>query len=232
MILRTKSITLGYNDKDVIKDMSLEILGGDIVSIIGPNGSGKSTLLRGIMRNLKLKEGNIYLYERDIYSYSHRKLGRKVAYLPQRRNCPGDITVQNLISYGRYPHISWRNKWRDKDGEIVIWAAQTTGVKDMLDRPMKSLSGGESQRVWLAMILAQKTDIIILDEPITALDISYQIELLQILKSINESLDMTIVMVLHDINLAAQYSDALYILKDGKIYNSGKPSDIVDRHML
>lgn len=225
-------LQVGYEDNIIIEDLSLNIPKGKVVSIIGPNGCGKSTLLKTLCRMLKPIKGEIFLEDTPIRQLKSKVVAQKVALLAQHNSAPADMTVKQLVYYGRYPHKSWHQGRTKEDEEIVHWAMQSTGVVAYKERKVATLSGGERQRVWLAMALAQKPDILFLDEPTTYLDISHQLELMELVKEINEKLNMTIVMVLHELNQASRYSDYLYIMKKGKIVASGKPRDIINKDIL
>ena len=225
-------LQVGYEDNIIIEDLSLNIPKGKVVSIIGPNGCGKSTLLKTLCRMLKPIKGEIFLEDTPIRQLKSKVVAQKVALLAQHNSAPADMTVKQLVYYGRYPHKSWHKGRTKEDEEIVHWAMQSTGVLAYKERKVNALSGGERQRVWLAMALAQKPDILFLDEPTTYLDISHQLELMELVKEINEKLNMTIVMVLHELNQASRYSDYLYIMKKGQIVASGKPKDIINKDIL
>lgn len=231
-ILKAEDITVKYDDKEVVKKVSIDIAKGEIVSIIGPNGSGKSTILKVLSRYLKPAEGKILLEEKDIHKMKTKQVARKIAVLPQIRNVSSDITVETLVSYGRYPYLKFDNRLKTEDYEIIEWAITKTGMSDMKDRMIETLSGGEQQRAWIAMALAQKPKILILDEPTTFLDISYQLEVLELIKEMNEKLGITIIMVLHDINQAIRFSHKIYTIKDGRVYKSGNAKKLINQELL
>lgn len=230
--LETQDININYGDKSILKKVNIEIQSGKIVTIIGPNGSGKSTLLKAISGYLKPLSGQINLNGVNIKSLKKKEMAKKMAVLPQIKDVPSDITVENLVSYGRYPHLSFRKRFSNKDKSIVQWAIEKTGLKEYKDRYINTLSGGERQRAWIAMALAQKPKIVLLDEPTTYLDISYQLEVLEIVKELNVNLNLTVVMVLHDLNQAARYSDYIYVLNEGRVYSHGKPENIIKADLL
>lgn len=232
IILRGEDLEISYEDKKIIQQLNIEINKGEVYTIVGPNGCGKSTLLKGISRCKKLQKGNIYLNTRNISKCDSKEIAKNIAILPQMRNVPGDIKVKTIVGYGRYPHLGLRNRFEEKDHKIVKWAMEKTGVSDFADREIGTLSGGEGQRVWIAMALAQKTDILILDEPTTFLDISHQLEVLELVKELNKELGITIIMVLHDLNLAARYSSRIIVMKQGKIIVEGKPEEVLEESML
>ena len=232
MAMETKNLKIKYGDKIILKNANFKVNDGEIVTIIGPNGSGKTTLIKALSRYVKQASGNIYLRGKDIYSIPTKEIAKQVAILPQVKHVSADITIENLVSYGRYPHLSFGQRINNKDKEIIAWAIEKTGLKELKDRYMGNLSGGESQRAWIAMALAQKPEILILDEPTTYLDISYQLETLELVKELNKSLGITVIMVLHDLNQAARYSDKIYVLKDGNIRAYGKPRNIIEANLI
>lgn len=232
MNIEVKNLQVKYGEKIALSDANMEIARGEIVTIIGPNGSGKSTLIKSIARCLKSSNGEIIVDGININSYSTKMLAKKMAILPQVKHISGDITVKSLVSYGRYPHLGFGRRLDNKDREIIDWAIEKTGLVNLKERNVMTLSGGERQRAWIAMALAQKPEILILDEPTTYLDISYQLEVLELIKQLNESLGITVIMVLHDLNQAARYSDNIYVLMDGKVCNYGKPKNIIKSKLL
>ncbi|MBU5312431.1 ABC transporter ATP-binding protein [Tissierella carlieri] len=232
MGMETKNLQVKYGDKVVLKDANFKVNNGEIVTIIGPNGSGKTTLIKALSRCIKSHSGDIYLDGKDIYQIPTKKIAREVAILPQVKNVSADVTIENLVSYGRYPHLGFGKRIKKDDRDIIHWAIEKTGLIKLRDRYIATLSGGERQRAWIAMALAQKPKILILDEPTTYLDISYQLEVLELVKELNESLGITVIMVLHDLNQAARYSDNIYVLRDGQICECGKPNNILQTKML
>lgn len=232
MKMEGKSLYGKYGDKLVLKGIDIKIENGEIVTIIGPNGSGKSTLIKILSRCLKPMSGNVFLEGVDITKISTKEIAKKVAILPQVKNVSYDITVEGLVSYGRYPHLKFGKRIGEKDLEIIHWAIEKTALTNLKDRYVNTLSGGERQRAWIAMALAQKPEVLFLDEPTTYLDISYQLEVLELVKELNESLGLTVIMVLHDLNQAARYSDNIYVLKDGEIFQYGRPKNIIESKLL
>lgn len=232
MAIEGKNLQVKYGDKLVLKDANIKINKGEIVTIIGPNGSGKTTLIKALSRCLKPHSGKIYLNGKDIYKVPTKEVAKEVAILPQIKNVSQDITVESLVSYGRYPHLSFRQRINKEDKDIINWAIEKTGLMEFRDRNVVTLSGGERQRAWIAMALAQKPKILILDEPTTYLDISYQLEILELVKELNKSLDITVIMVLHDLNQAARYSDNIYVVRDGEIFQYGEPNNIIKSELL
>lgn len=217
-MIQVNNVSLGYDDHVVVNDLSIDIPSHEITTIIGANGCGKSTLLKSITRYLKPFSGSILLEGHDIHGMKPQDLARKMAVLPQMRNVPADVKVKTLVSYGRYPYMKFGKRLTPKDYEIVDWALEKTGLLDLKNRRVSTLSGGEQQRAWIAMAVAQKTEILILDEPTTYLDISYQLEVLELIRELNKELNLTIIMVLHDINHAARYSHKIIAMKEGNIH--------------
>lgn len=231
-MIEAKNIKVGYENRTIIEDLSLKINEGEIVSIIGPNGSGKSTLLKSLSKLLKRESGEVLLYEKFLDSMKNNEVSKVLSMVYQQNTSPSDITVRDLVYYGRIPHKKWYESKNKEDLEIVDWALENTGVKKYEDRVVSNLSGGERQRVWLSMALAQKTNILLLDEPTTYLDMCHQLELMELVKTINEKFNMTILMVLHDLNQAARYSHRVIIMKDGNIVADGKPEDVINKEII
>lgn len=232
LALETKKLSVKYGDKLILQDIDIEINQGEIVSIIGPNGSGKSTLIKALSRCLKLSGGEIFLHEKDIFSVKSKEIAQEIAVLPQIKKSPKDLSVENLVSFGRYPHLGFGKKLSSRDKDIVAWAIEKTGLSEYSQRLLYSLSGGERQRAWIAMALAQEPNILILDEPTTYLDISFQLEILELIKDLNQSLNLTVIMVLHDLNQAARYSDKIYVLNQGEIQHCGSPETTIRNNLL
>lgn len=230
--LEAKNLTISYGHKVALKEANIKIEQGKIVTIIGPNGSGKSTLLKSLSRYLKPCKGKINLNGVDISQLHNKKIAQEMAILPQEKLTSSDIRVEDLVSYGRYPHLRFGKRLSKKDKEIVQWAMEKTGLLDYKDRLITTLSGGEKQRAWIAMALAQKPKILLLDEPTTYLDISYQLEVLELVRELNNTLNLTVVMVLHDLNQAARYSDNIYVLNKGRVCHYGKPENIMETNLL
>lgn len=232
MILQAKDICVSYDRKEVLKGVNLDIQQGDIVSIVGPNGSGKSTILKVLARTLKPQKGKVFLENRDINELNTKSIARRLAVLPQVRSIPAAFTVETLVGYGRYPHLGFGHKLKLKDHEIVDWAIDKASMSELRHRYIETLSGGECQRAWIAMALAQKADILLLDEPTTFLDISYQLETLELLRELNSKLGLTIVMVLHEINQAVRYSKKVYALKEGEVYIHSDGNRLLTKEFL
>lgn len=226
--IETKDLSLSYGDTLIIKELDLKIPKGEITVFIGGNGCGKSTLLRSIARLLKPMSGAILLEGDAIANLSTKEVARRMAILPQSPVAPEGLTVLQLVKQGRYPYQSWLKQWSDEDESKVNAALSATALEDLKDRSVDSLSGGQRQRAWIAMTLAQDTDIILLDEPTTYLDMTHQIEILDLLYDLNERENRTIVMVLHDLNLACRYAHNIVAIKDKEIYAQGQPEYVIN----
>jgi len=216
----------------IVEGLTVTIPTKKITAIIGPNGCGKSTLLKALARILIPKQGEVEINEVDVLLQSTKIIARQLGLLPQNPRSPDGITVSDLIQRGRYPHQGIFRQWSREDETSVNNALMLTGLTNIADRPIDELSGGQRQRVWIAMLLAQETPIMLLDEPTTHLDIAHQIEVLDLLKELTEQHNRTIVMVLHDINLAVRYADNLIAMRDGKIETSGEPHNVVTAQMI
>lgn len=230
--ISTKELDISYDDVLIVSDMEMDIKQGKITSIIGPNGCGKSTVLKAIGRILKPKKGLVLLSGEDIKKLSTKEIATKMAILPQTPTAPSGLTVSELIAYGRFPHQKGFGKLTAKDKEIIQWALSVTKLLDYEEREVDTLSGGQRQRVWIAMALAQQTDLILLDEPTTYLDMSHQMEVLELLYELNRTQGCSIVMVLHDLNLAARFSDIMIAMRDGKIIKQGNPKEVMRVEVL
>ncbi|WP_438349285.1 ABC transporter ATP-binding protein [Paenibacillus sp. FA6] len=226
------SISIRYEQKSIINDFSFAVKQGEIMSIIGPNGSGKSTILKAISRLIPYHKGKVMLEDMNLKSMSAKQVARKMCMLSQKNQAPSDMTVVDLVSYGRYPHKKWFEKLNHDDMEVVHWALEKTHLTAYKDRTVSSLSGGESQRAWIAMALAQRPKIMLLDEPTTYLDISHQHEVLELIRELNAEMGMTIVMVLHDLNQASRYSDNIVVVQDGEKAMCGTPNEVMTEDMI
>ena len=216
----------------IVEGLTVTIPTQEITAIIGPNGCGKSTLLKALARILIPEQGNVEVNEVDVHSQSTKVIARQLGLLPQNPRSPDGITVSDLIQRGRYPHQGIFRQWSREDETSVNNALMLTGLTNFADRSIDELSGGQRQRVWIAMLLAQETPIMLLDEPTTHLDIAHQIEVLDLLKELTEQHNRTIVMALHDINLAARYANNLIAMRDGKIKTSGESRNVVTAQMI
>ncbi|HKM00588.1 MAG TPA: ABC transporter ATP-binding protein, partial [Sedimentibacter sp.] len=200
MNISVENLNVNYCDKEILKDVSFQVKSGEVISIIGPNGSGKSTLIKALSRCLRPVKGNILFDKNNINTINTKEIARKLSVLPQEKNISLDISVEELVSYGRFPHLNFGGKLKKEDNDIISWAMEKTRLENMRKRLVHTLSGGERQRAWIAMSLAQKPQVMILDEPTTYLDISYQLEILELIKELNDTLGITVIMVLHDLN--------------------------------
>lgn len=230
--LRGENLTLSYGKKVIANDLNVVIPDGEFTAIIGPNGCGKSTLLRTLSRLMKPAQGKVLLDGELIQRFATKEVARRIGLLPQNASAPGDISVQELVSRGRYPHQPLFTRWSKEDERAVTKAMRATGVEALADQPVDTLSGGQRQRAWLAMVLAQKTSIMLLDEPTTWLDISHQIDLLELLCHLNRDHGFTLAAVLHDLNQACRYATHLIALREGKIIAEGKPKEIVTAELI
>lgn len=230
--INIKDLKIGYDKKIIIEGLDLSIEEGKVTSIIGPNGCGKSTLLKSIGRILKKEKGEVFLLDKNMDNMKSKEIAEKLAILSQNPTAPSELKVEELVSYGRYPHRSNVNKLSRKDKEKIEWALKVTNTLEFRERELSDLSGGQRQRVWLAMALSQETNVLLLDEPTTFLDMSHQLEVLNIVNNLNEKHKCTVVMVLHDINHAAKYSDFIIAMKDGKILYKDEPNSIMNKEVL
>ncbi|SHH77700.1 ABC transporter ATP-binding protein [Sporanaerobacter acetigenes] len=231
-VVKISNLQLGYEKKTVVRNFTTNIEKGEIVSIIGPNGSGKSTILKSLVKLLKIQEGMVHIGKNSITNMSNKEVSQNLSILLQHNTSPSDISVRDLIYYGRLPHKKWYQSKDIDDEQIIDWAIENANLKELQYKKINCLSGGERQRVWLAVALAQEPKVLLLDEPTTYLDISYQLELLELVKKLNQNLNMTVIMVLHDLNQAAKYSDRIIVLKKGQIVGNGSPREIFTKELL
>ncbi|HEY2419908.1 MAG TPA: ABC transporter ATP-binding protein [Neobacillus sp.] len=230
--IETKNLSLSYGETLIINELNLQIPKGEITVFIGANGCGKSTLLRSIARLLKPKSGAVLLEGKAIAKLSTREVAKKMAILPQSPVAPEGLTVLQLVKQGRYPHQSWLKQWSEEDEKKVNDALKATRLDELKERTVDSLSGGQRQRAWIAMTLAQDTDMLLLDEPTTYLDMTHQIEILDLLFELNEEKKRTVVMVLHDLNLACRYAHNIVAIKDQKVLAQGLPEYVINRSLV
>jgi len=230
--LCANDLTLGYGEDIIIDDLNITVPKGEITVLIGGNGCGKSTLLRSLARLLKPKDGNVILNGDDIAKLQTKEVAKRLAILPQGPVVPEGLTVMDLVQQGRHPHRKLFKQWSEADKKAVHHALDATNMLDLKERTVDSLSGGQKQRAWIAMTLAQETDTILLDEPTTYLDMTHQIEVLDLLFDLNERDGRTIVMVLHDINLASRYAHHIVAIKDQNIFAQGKPEEIISCSLI
>lgn len=230
--LRGEQLTLAYGNKTIAESLNVTIPDGHFTAIIGPNGCGKSTLLRTLSRLMTPASGHVWLDGAQIQQYASKEVARRIGLLAQNATTPGDITVQELVARGRYPHQPLFTRWRKEDEEAVNKAMRATGISDLALQSVDTLSGGQRQRAWIAMVLAQETAIMLLDEPTTWLDISHQIDLLELLSELNREKGYTLAAVLHDLNQACRYATHLIALRDGRIVAEGAPKEIVTADLI
>ena len=230
--ISTKNLNISYGNLDIVKDLNLDIPKGKITTIIGSNGCGKSTILKTIARIIQAKSGDIFVNNINIKEQSPKDLAKVMAVLPQSPQAPSGLTVEELISYGRFPHQKGFGKMKKEDEDIVTWALKSTGIEEFRERPMEALSGGQRQRAWIAMALAQQTEILILDEPTTYLDLAHQLEILKLLEELNRKQGTTIVMVIHELNNAARFADHMIGVKKGKVVCQGTAHEVMTKENL
>lgn len=225
-MLEVNHVDFSIGNTRILQDIHFSCSRGEIMTIIGPNGCGKSTLLKVISRIYKPESGSVTLLNRDVHSYDTRELARIMAILPQKKIAAGDMTVEQLVQYGRYPHCKFGRRLTPEDYQKVDQALESTGIGHLRKRLLSTLSGGESQMAWITMCVAQDPEILLLDEPTTYLDISYQLEVLELVRKLNREKGLTILMVLHDINQAIRYSDRIYMMEKGKGYRLGRAGEV------
>lgn len=230
-VLKTESLTLAYDGAPIVSEMDLLVPAGQITALVGPNGCGKSTLLRGLARLLKPRCGAVLLNGKAIHAMPTKSLAQLLGILPQGPVAPEGLTVRELVAQGRYPHQRWFQQWTDADEHATQQALTMTHMIELAGRPVDALSGGQRQRAWIAMTLAQETRIVLLDEPTTFLDMSHQIEVMHLLRDLNRD-GRTIVLVVHDLNLAARYAHHLIAMRSGQVVVSGAPADVMTPAML
>jgi len=230
--LVAEHVTLSYGDRTVVEELGLTLAPGRITAIVGANGCGKSTLLRALARLLPPREGRVLLDGQDIASMHPKSVARILGLLPQSPIAPEGILVADLVGRGRHPHQKLLASWSKADYKAVADALEATSIADLAERPVDELSGGQRQRVWIAMALAQDPDILLLDEPTTFLDVTHQVEVLDLLHDLNIRRGTTVAMVLHDLNLAARYADELVAVHQGKVFAQGPPTEVVTEELV
>ncbi|MFC0522961.1 ABC transporter ATP-binding protein [Pontibacillus salicampi] len=230
--LYTEHLQVGYGEKSIVEDLTLHIPDQQITTIIGANGCGKSTLLKAITRIISHQSGSIVLDGESISKEDTKALAKKMAILPQTPENASGLTVGELVSYGRFPYQKSFGRLSTKDREVIQWALEVTGTAEFMYQSVDALSGGQRQRVWIAMSLAQETDMIFLDEPTTYLDMAHQLEVLELLEKLNKEEGRTIVMVLHDLNHAARFADNIIAMKDGDIIQTGSSEEVMTKQVL
>ncbi|WP_415952328.1 ABC transporter ATP-binding protein [Streptomyces sp. KLOTTS4A1] len=230
--LSTRALTLAYEDRTVVPALDLAVPDGKVTMIVGPNACGKSTTLRALGRLLKPRSGSVLLDGTELAKLPTKRIAQQIGLLPQTPVAPEAITVADLVSRGRQPHQSWWQQWSEADERAVAEAMERTDVADLAERSVDELSGGQRQRVWIAMALAQETGLLLLDEPTTYLDISHQVEVLDLVRQLNHDKGRTVVVVLHDLNQAARYADHLVAMKAGEVVASGPPAEVVTADLV
>ncbi|QIG43304.1 ABC transporter ATP-binding protein [Nocardioides anomalus] len=224
--LGAELVTVGYGGAPVVRELTLDIPDGQVTTIVGPNGCGKSTLLRTLARLLKPTSGRVRLDGASIDDVPTREVSQRLALLPQSPVAPDGLLVRDLVSRGRHPHQRWFQQWSSADEDVVEQALRMTDTWELRDRPIDQLSGGQRQRAWVAMTLAQDTELVLLDEPTTYLDLAHQVEVLDLVTRLNRERGRTVAMVLHDLNLAARCSDLVVVMKDGVVVTQGSPREV------
>ncbi|GGM44700.1 iron-enterobactin transporter ATP-binding protein [Longimycelium tulufanense] len=230
--LRAEALRLAYGENVVVDGLDLDVLDGTVTAVIGPNGCGKSTLLRALGRLLGPQGGQVLLDGKRIDRMSTKEVARILGVLPQAPQAPEGLTVADLVARGRHPHQRWYRQWSSDDETAVAEALRKTGMLEFAERTLDQLSGGQRQRAWISMALAQGTDLLLLDEPTTYLDLAHQVDVLDLVQQLHAELGRTVVMVLHDLNLAARYADRLVAMRDGKIVAEGAPGDVLTEQLL
>ncbi|WP_135548690.1 ABC transporter ATP-binding protein [Paenibacillus cymbidii] len=230
--LHTKQLDIAYEERTIVEDLNITIPSGKITALVGANGSGKSTILKTMARIMKPKKGGVFLDGQSIHRQSTKEVAKQLAILPQNPTAPEGLTVSELVSYGRFPHQKGFGLLSKEDKDIVRWAVDVTGMVEFAERPVDQLSGGQRQRAWISMALAQMTDLLFLDEPTTFLDMAHQLEVLNLLRKLNEQEKRTIVMVVHDLNHATQYAHHMVAIKQGKVICEGSPDHVMTQDML
>ncbi|MBY0756710.1 ABC transporter ATP-binding protein [Clostridium sardiniense] len=231
-MIKANNLKLCYDEKIILDDINLDIEKGKITALIGSNGCGKSTLIKAIARILSPKSGTVLMEDKDLLKMQSKEVSKLLAMLPQSSTAPDDLTIYDLVKQGRYPYHTLLSFWSKKDESIVLNSIEKMGLIDDKDKTLGNLSGGQRQRAWIALALTQDTEIILLDEPTNHLDIKYQLEILNILKELNEKENRTIVLVIHDINHALKYAHNIVALKDGAIFAQGPKEDIIDENLI
>ncbi|MGI9003558.1 MAG: ABC transporter ATP-binding protein [Pseudonocardia sp.] len=230
--LEARELQLAYGDTVVVDGLDIDILDGTVTAVIGPNGCGKSTLLRALARLLPTRRGHVLLDGRRIDRIPTREVAKILGVLPQSPTAPEGLTVADLVARGRHPHQAWYRQWSSDDEAAVAEALGWTDMAEFAERTVDALSGGQRQRVWISMALAQGTDVLLLDEPTTFLDLAHQVDVLDLVERLHQEMGRTVVMVLHDLNLAARYASRLVAMKDGAIVTAGTPHEVLTETML
>jgi len=230
--LQAEDLELSYGDRSVVKGLTVAVPDGAVTAVVGANACGKSTLLRGLARLLRPQAGHVLLDGRAIDGMRTRDVAQVLGLLPQSPTAPEGLTVADLVGRGRSPHQRWFAQWSESDEDAVTQALSRTGTAELASRPVDELSGGQRQRVWIAMTLAQGTDLLLLDEPTTYLDLAHQVEVLDLVADLNARDGRTVVMVLHDLNQACRYADHLIAMRDGRVHAEGPPEDVITEDVV
>lgn len=231
-LVRAEALHVGYGDRAVLRGLDLELPDGAITAIVGPNGCGKSTLLRSVGRVLKPSSGAVLLDGEPVHALPTRQVARRLGLLPQSNVVPEQLTVRDLVARGRFPHRGAFGRWTHEDEEAVTEAMAATRTTELADRVVDELSGGQRQRVWIALVLAQQTPVLLLDEPTTYLDLAHRLEVLHLLRELNAAREITVVMVLHDLNEACRYADHLIAMREGAVVAQGPPVDVATPELV
>ena len=232
MELNASRLDIAYDGRTVVHGMEVRINRNEITTIVGPNGSGKSTVLKAITRLIPYRKGTVHLDGKLLKDYRPKALSRRIGVLPQVHAAPADFRVRELVSYGRIPHQKMLSGLSDEDKNIIDWAMTATGVKELREKSIYQISGGERQRVWIATVLAQQPEILFLDEPTTFLDVAHQYETMRLVQRLNRETGIGVVMVLHDLGHALEVSDRIIVLQNGRKYAEGKPKDVITPEVL
>lgn len=230
--LQTSHLDIAYEDRLIVQDLNISIPEGKITALVGANGSGKSTILKTMARIMNPKNGSVLLNGKSIHKQSTREVAKQMAILPQNPTAPEGLTVYELVSYGRFPYQKGFGSMNAEDRRMIEWAIEVTGMTEFAARPLEQLSGGQRQRAWIAMALAQETNILFLDEPTTFLDMAHQLEVLYLLERLNAEEGRTIVMVVHDLNHASRYAQHMIAIKSGQAVAAGAPSEVMTPEVL
>lgn len=230
--LRAENVTLAYGDRPVVDGLDLDIVDGAVTAIVGPNGCGKSTLLRALGRLMRPRQGQVVLDGQHIDRIPTREVARRLGLLPQSLSAVAGTTVHDLVWRGRNPYLSWLRQWNPHDADVVRRALELVDLTELAARPVDELSGGQQQRAWIAMVLAQETDLLLLDEPTTFLDLAHQVEVLDLVDQLHHDGQRTVVMVLHDLNLAARYAQHMVVLYEGQVHTAGPPAQVLTEQTL
>lgn len=231
-MLHVRDLTVSYGAATIIDGLALDVPRGGVTTIVGPNGCGKSTLLRAVAGLIPRERGEVVLDGRNTAEMKRREIARTLAVLPQTPVAPDGLTVRDLVGRGRHPHQTWLRQTSGNDRAMVDEMMELTQVAEFAERPLERLSGGQRQRAWIAMVLAQDTPLVLLDEPTTYLDLSHSVELLALIRRLADDMGRTVVMVLHDLNLAARFSDQLVVMKGGEVQAAGTPAEVVSEQLL